>query len=633
MTHFQRPKQFGLWSSPLTAAEVAHTKKFTDVAWEADGQALVWREERGEVALLVCQSDPCDAPLELTPDINVRARVGYGGGDFSVGSDTIFLVSESGLYRQRLAGGAERLVPACANFASPVVSPDGKYLACVASWEEKDCLVLVSTSGLNWPVQLDSSAGFYMQPCWHPDGNTLAWIGWDAPNMPWDGTALYLAEMDVSRGTPQPKSIRIVAGDPTGDTAIFQPSFSPGGGFLAYVSDQMGWSNIHLLDLHTASTRILVQEEAEHAPPAWTQGLRTYDWSPDGKALFYIRSKNGLQTVLRQAVHAKRSVRIAGELSEYSAFRQIAVSPRTGELALIASSPCLPPRVITCNEQGQVRVRCRSGPETITPEYCSRPRSLHWKEGADGADCFGLYYAPLNPAFRDDGAPPAVVRVHGGPTGQYVAEYRFETQFFTSRGYAVLELNYRGSSGYGRDFLQLLHGNWGVRDVEDAYEAGRFLIRKKLADPRRLVIMGASAGGYTVLRTMISYPGFFRAGVCLYGVSNLLALARDTHRFERHYVTKLIGKLPEETDKYRRLSPLFSADRIKDPLALFHGEDDKIVPKAQSDRIAFNLALHGVPHLYRVYPGEGHGWRKPETITDFYQQLEAFLLDNVIFPA
>jgi dipeptidyl aminopeptidase/acylaminoacyl peptidase len=629
MTHYQRPKQYGSWSSPLTPGELAQARKFSDVGWEQGGQTLVWREERGESAVLVCQSDPCNASRDVTQDINIRARVGYGGGDFTVGSATVFFVSENGLYRQPLDGGSpDRLVPACADFASPALSPDGSCLACVCSWGERDCLVLASTSGLNWPVQLDSSTGFYMQPCWHPEGRMLAWVGWNEPNMPWDGTALYLAELDTGRGPLQAKSIRIVVGDPAGAIAIFQPSFSPDGRFLAYVSDETGWSNIHLLDLETGSTRLLVQEEAEHAVPAWAQGLRTYDWSGDGREVFYIRSKNGFQTVHRQRIRAKRPQKIAGELSAYSAFRQIAVSRSTGEMALIASSPCLSPRVITCNTRGQVRIRSRSGSERIM-EYCSQPRPVHLKTEYEGTDCFGLYYPPSNPAFRGDGLPPAVIRIHGGPTGQYVAEYRADTQFLTSRGYGVFELNYRGSSGYGRAFSQLLQGNWGIRDVEDVHEAGRYLIAQRLADPRRLIIMGASAGGYTVLRAMISYPGYFRAGVCLYGVSNLMALARDTHRFERHYLDRLVGKLPDEADKYRQLSPLFFADRIRDPLALFHGEEDKVVPRTQSDRIVFNLAQHGVPHLYRVYPGEGHGWRKPETIKDFYQQLETFLLEHV----
>jgi dienelactone hydrolase len=632
MTHFQRPLEYGLWSSPLTPCELAQARKFTDLAWDPDGAFLIWREERGGNAVLVCQSDPCNAPWDVTPDLNVRARVGYGGGDFAIGRETVFFVAEKGLYRQSFRSGtAERLVPGCANFASPAVSPDGSLLACVGSSAERDCLVLLSTSGLNWPVQLHGSSGFYMQPCWHPGGQMLAWVGWDQPNMPWDGTALYLAELDTERSTPQPRSIRIVAGDPTGSKAIFQPNFSPDGLYLAYVSDETGWSNLHLLDLTTGDSRVLVEEEADHGLPAWTQGLRTYDWSPDASALFFIRSKDGFQTVNRQAISSRRPRRIGGELADYSAFRQLAVSGRTGELALIASSPSLPPRMITCNSQGRVRIRCRSGPEHLTQEYYSTPRVQHWRR--QGIDRFGLYYPPLNPAFKGSGLPPAIIRVHGGPTGQYVAEYRCETQFFTSRGYAVLELNYRGSSGYGREYSQLLQGNWGIRDVEDAYEAGRFLIDRKLADPRRLVIMGASAGGFTVLRTMITYPGFFRAGICLYGISNLMALRRDTHRFECHYLENLVGKLPEEGEKYRRLSPLFSADRIRDPLALFHGEDDKIVPRTQSDRIVFKLALHGVPHLYRVYPGEGHGWRKPETIRDFYQQLDTFLLENVVFPA
>jgi dipeptidyl aminopeptidase/acylaminoacyl peptidase len=221
--------------------------------------------------------------------------------------------------------------------------------------------------------------------------------------------------------------------------------------------------------------------------------------------------------------------------------------------------------------------------------------------------------------------PPTIIKIHGGPTSHYSADYHGDTQFFTSRGFAVLELNYRGSSGYGRDYMESLRGQWGVLDVEDTRSAAQNLISEGLADPKRLVLMGGSAGGFTLLLSLIAHPGFFRAAVCRYGVSNLFTLATDTHKFERHYLDSLVGTLPKDEERFRKRSPVFSASNIQDPLAIFQGEMDKVVPKSQSDEIVASLSRRGVPHLYQVYPGEGHGWRKSETIQDYYTQVEDFL--------
>jgi len=223
------------------------------------------------------------------------------------------------------------------------------------------------------------------------------------------------------------------------------------------------------------------------------------------------------------------------------------------------------------------------------------------------------------------------VRIHGGPTDQATAAYGPATQFFVTRGYAVLEVNFRGSTGYGRAYMLALRDSWGVCDVEDAASAARYLGESGAADPARLVIYGGSSGGYTVLESLCRAPGTFRAGICLYGVSNLFALAADTHKFEARYLDLIVGPLPEAAERYRERSPIFHADLIRDPVAIFQGQEDRVVPPAQAEEIVAALRRRGVPHTYQLYPGEGHGWRRPETIEAFYAAVESFLRQHVIF--
>ena len=249
----------------------------------------------------------------------------------------------------------------------------------------------------------------------------------------------------------------------------------------------------------------------------------------------------------------------------------------------------------------------------------------------DGEPTFGLYYAPQNEAFEGIGLPPLVVLVHGGPTSQRVASFNGGAQFFTSRGYAVLDVNYRGSTGYGREFRNKLRGSWGVYDVQDSVSGVRALIDQKLVDPARIIIMGGSAGGFTVLKALEDYPGFFKAGICLYGVSNQFTFAAETHKFEAQYDDYLLGTLPQAAEIYRKRSPLFYVERIRDPMIIFQGEEDKVVPRAQSDEVVASLERRGIPHEYHLYPGEGHGFRKTETIEHMYKAIDKFLQQYVIY--
>jgi dipeptidyl aminopeptidase/acylaminoacyl peptidase len=491
-----------------------------------------------------------------------------------------------------------------------------------------------------------------MQPAWHPQATHIAYIAWNKPQMPWDGSWLKLAHLtEGPDGVPTVANIETLTGDE--HTSVFQPEFSPDGRTLAYVSDQTGWQQLYLYDLDTGTHTQLTDAEAEHGAPAWVQGERTYAWSHDGTALYFLRNQDTRWALWRCDVGNHKLRRITA-LDRYSHLAQISASPLRGEVALIVSAPTIPDRLITCeieheieaplperdgeatlqlviaDDQDEVWIRRRSRSEMLTAYY-SDAQAILWK-GHDGEDVYGLYFQPTNPEFESSGAPPLIVKVHGGPTSQTQAHFSPEAQFYTSRGFAFLEVNHRGSTGYGKVYRDKLLGTWGTYDVEDSASGAQYLVDKGLADGRRLVILGGSAGGYTVLQSLVSKPGFWRAGVCLYGISNQFTLALNFDwKFEAHYLDQMFGPLPDAEALYRERSPLFHADQIKDAIIVFQGEDDSVVPKAQADSIVAALKRRGVPHEYHVFAGEGHGWRKPETIERYYHLVLDFLKQYVIF--
>jgi len=642
-----QPLPYGLWPSPITPGSLAEGRRLSDLWWDDASETLVWLEGRSGKGVLVslrlgddAPSSPaaigttrsCDAPRDLTDELSVRARVGYGGGDMTVAGGHAYFVSEGRLYRQPLSHGPARpITPPGGEVASPAVSPDGRWVVYVYSTEGADGLAVVDVEGRLWPQKLAWGDDFYMQPAWHPDGRRLAWVSWNHPAMPWDATRLHLASLAVDgSGLPHVAEDRVVAGgDPAESVAVFQPSFSPDGRYLAYISDATGWDNLYLLDLETGAERALVAGDVDLGKPAWAQGMRAYGWAPDGATIYHERNERGVVRLWAVDV-ASGEARPVDALSEYTDVSQVAVS-RAGRVALIASASHIPTRIACYEPEGErVRVCARSETETVSPEVLSAPDPISW-ESEDGDQVHGLYYAPDATRFHAEGAPPLIVMVHGGPTGQARAGYASRDAFFTTRGYAVLEVNYRGSSGYGRRYRNLLRERWGVCDVEDAVGGARHLVRLGLADPERLVIMGGSAGGYTVLEALIQHPGLFRAGICLYGVTNLFTLASDTHKFEQRYLDSMVGPLPATCERYRERSPIFSADRVRDAVAVFQGEEDRVVPVAQAEEIVAALRRNGVPHEYHLYPGEGHGWRKSETIKAFYEAVLAFLKQYVLF--
>ncbi len=623
-----RTRPYGLWDSPLSPRNMASQLRISDVQWDSDGRTLVWLEGRAERGVLVCATiDDVDAARDLTVDHSVRARIGYGGGEFTVAGGNVYFVEQSGqLYRQSLSGGvAQAITPPFGYAAAPAVAPDGRWVLYVHSDGQYDCLAIVPANGTQWPQQLVTGHDFYMQPRWHPHGNRIAYVAWNHPQMPWDGTTLYLAHLS-DNVPPTIAHTEALAGGI--DIALMQPEFSPDGHWLAYISDASGWGQIYLYDLEQHTHQQFTDGDAEHGAPAWVQGLRTYGWSHDSQHIFFRRNEQGVARLYRQALAGGPAEPLIG-LEAYTWLEQPAIAPTSEAIALIASASTCPTRLIVTGTT-PTRILQRTATETIAPIELSTAQPVTW-ESSGGGPVYGMLYPPPSQQFVSAGRPPAIVKIHGGPTSQVCATYDAQAQFFTTRGYMVLVVNYRGSTGYGRAYQQALRGNWGVYDVEDAISAAHYLAAQGLADASKIVIMGGSAGGYTVLEALCQAPDVFAAGLCLYGVSNLFTLAADTHKFEAHYLDSLLGPLPTASAMYRERSPFFHAERLTCPIAIFQGADDQVVPRTQSDSIVESLRRRGVPHQYHVYEKEGHGWRKLETITAFYAAVEAFLRQYVLF--
>ncbi len=624
-------RPYGLWDSPITSEQLAMGVRLTDVRWDSDGETLIWMEERSDRGVLVAKRRGQGA-RDLTAELSVRARVGYGGGDFTVAQGIVYFVSNGKIYRQPLAAGAARpITPAFGEVAAPTVSPDGRWILFVHSDGVSDCLAICDTDGESWPQRIACDSDFYMQPCWHPDGDRIAWVSWDHPHMAWGESRLRMATLTTGgRALPTIEKDNCIVAKP--DVSVFQPQFSPDGTMLVFVSDESGFGNLAAYDLGTEQMQWLTSGDADISLPAWEQGERTYEFSHDGREVLYVARKGGRDLLRRHVLATGDDEDLGKHLAEYTHLAQISTSPTEDVIAVIAQATSIPARVVTCALRSGSRSRIHrfSATETTPADDLSIPETVTWRS-KDGEKVHGLFYTPTNAAFIGDGEPPAIVLVHGGPTSQYAMGFNAETQFFTSRGYAVLEVNYRGSSGYGRKYRKALDGEWGVIDVEDTVSGARFLADSTRADVRRLVIMGGSAGGFTVLRCLTEHPGLFCAAVCKYGVSDLFGLAMATHKLELHYLDSLVGELPQASDTYRERSPIFSADRITDPIAVFQGEDDRVVPKEQSDRIVASLRRRGIAHEYHLYPGEGHGWRKTDTIAAFYSDVERFLREHVLF--
>jgi dipeptidyl aminopeptidase/acylaminoacyl peptidase len=613
---------YGSWKSPITSdLIVAQSISLTDV--RLDGGTIYWLEGRPQEQgrNVVVRADG----QALTPaPFNVRTRVHeYGGGAWLVADGAIVFshFADSRLYRltdgpsvpQPLTPEPPR--PNGWRFADGVIDTARKRWIGVredhtGAGEAVNTIVAVDLDGAAGPGRvLASGHDFFSSPRHSPDGRKLMWLAWDHPNMPWNGTTLYLATLGAD-GLPAGEPV-VVAGGPA--ESIFQPEWSPDGR-IVFVSDRSGWWNFYTHDLATGETHPLLTMPAEFGVAQWVFGMATYGFAgPDRIVCSYQDGGLTRLAVLDLTTRGLKQID--------TPFTDIAQLRAEGDtVVFLGGSPRLPTSVVVLDlHTGTHRVLKQSTAildqaELRIADYLTTVQPVEFPT-ANGKTAFALFYPPHNPDHTAPAGerPPVVVKVHGGPTASASSTLSLRNQFWTSRGIAVLDVNYGGSSGFGREYRERLWGTWGVVDVEDCINGVKFLAAQGLADDKRAVITGGSAGGYTALAAL-AFHDFFAGGASHYGVSDVAALARDTHKFESRYLDWLIGPYPEKEALYRERSPLFHAGRVSKPVIFFQGDEDAVVPPNQTDAMVAALRRNGTKVGYFLFAGEQHGFRKAGNI-------------------
>ncbi len=633
---------YGSWRSPISSSLVASGQVALHELTYADG-AVYWAEGRstegGRSVVVRCDAD--GSIEDVTPGgYIVRSRVHeYGGGSYVVHGGVVYFSNDADqrLYRQEPGQQPLPITPEpdharALRYADGRVTPDGRSLVCVRerhrdAGEPVNELVVLPTDGSSEPRPIATGHDFFSTPRFSPDGRRLAWLSWDHPNMPWDGSELWIANVGPNGALAD---TRLVAGGP--DESIFQPEWSPDG-TLHYVSDRTGWWNLY----RDGQAEPLVEMEAEFGHPQWGFGMSRYAFL-DGGRIAAIFSRDGFGHL--GVIPAGGGNIDTLDLDYTSYERPHLVGDGRSRLWFVAGSPSQPPAVVLLDVAGvKTSVLKRSTDETPDPGYVSSPRAFDFPIG-DGATAHALHYAPANREYRgpEQERPPLIVICHGGPTGAASTHLDLELQYWTSRGFAVVDVNYRGSTGYGVAYRRRLDGAWGVADVEDCIDAALYLAVRGEVDRDRLVIRGSSAGGYTTL-CALAFHDVFAAGASYYGIGDAEALAVETHKFESRYCDRLIGPYPEARELYRSRSPVHFADRLSCPIILFQGLEDEVVPPAQAETMADALRRKGLPFAYVLFEGEQHGFRKAETVQRaldaelyFYSRVLGFDLPDPVAP-
>jgi len=606
------PAPFGSWPSPVTAELIAGaTIRLGQIALR--GSDVLWSEgrpqEQGRNVLVQRSPDGTLSDLNPAP-YNVRTRAHeYGGGAFVALPDGVVFshYDDQQLYRIDATGAPRQLsFEPDQRYADAVVDVQRQRLIAVREDHRAGAVDAVATLVA---IPLDGGAievlaqghDFFASPTLSPDGRRLAWLGWDHPNMPWDGNELWLAELEADGTLAAPR--RVAGG---ASESIFQPAWSPRGE-LHFVSDRSGWWNLYRE--RDGIVQPLHPMAAEFGVPQWAFGMSSYGFDARGRIvccyqqggvshLALLDPEGGAFETLPSPYCAIDGLRVG---ADFAVFLGASATEPSALLRLDLATRAF--EVLRLSSKAQLDAGSLSRAEAI--DFPT--------EGGLRAHAF--FYAPTNRAHRgpDGERPPLIVVSHGGPTSATDAAFKWSLQFWTSRGFAVVDVNYGGSSGYGRAYRERLNGQWGVVDVDDSINAARFLIARGDVDPQRVVIRGASAGGYTTL-CALTFRDFFKAGASHYGIGDLEALVRDTHKFESRYLDRLIGPYPQQRALYRERSPIHHTDRLARPMILLQGAEDKAVPPAQAQTMFDAVAAKGLPVAYLLFEGEQHGFRRAATI-------------------
>jgi dipeptidyl aminopeptidase/acylaminoacyl peptidase len=628
---------YGSWASPIDVELVAAASVgLAEVS--LDGDDVYWLEGRsaegGRRTLLRRGLDA--STVELTPaPFNVRNRVHeYGGASYVVDAGRIVAsnAADGRLYWLDEGMELDPITPEGPwRYADLRFDPVRERLYAVRETHDAERehdpllvvneLVTISLDGSDGPGRvLVSGPDFVAAPRPSPDGTRLAWIEWDLPDMPWDATRLRVADVAADGSLSEP---RTVAGGP--GVSVVQPGWSPGG-VLHAVSDETEWWNLYAfdgLDGTAGAGRNLAPMDAELGEPAWVFGISSYGFLADGSVVAVARAegtdsivrigRHGAVTHLDQPFTEVHSFRVDGD----GVIVAIGAGPRDGAILVRLDAAT-----------GEVRgVLARSLRGSVDAAYLPEPEPITFRTPS-GATARALYFAPTNPGFRgpDGELPPLIVESHGGPTGAAYSALSLDRAFFTSRGIAVVDVDYRGSSGYGRPYRDALKGQWGIADVEDCVAAAEFLVARGSVDGARLAIRGGSAGGYTTLASLTFRPEVFAAGISHFGIADLELIHNDGHKFESRYDEGLLAPWTEEGRRvFRERSPIHYLDRVRAPMLIFQGMDDRVVPPSQLDAMEAAFEPRGIPYVAMRFEGEGHGFRRADSRRATYEAEIAFL--------
>jgi dipeptidyl aminopeptidase/acylaminoacyl peptidase len=628
---------YGSWSSPITSdLIVASTIALSGIL--LDGADVYWLEGRPQEAgrSVIVRHAADGSSADVTPPsaggetaLSVRTRVHeYGGGSYLVSDQVVYFTNDADqrLYRQELGTVPVAITPAPARprglrYADGVMDRRRGRMIWVredhttTASEAVNTLVEIPLNGSQPQRVLQSGRDFYAAPRLNPDGSKLAWLEWNHPKMPWIGCELWVGEFadDSSVGRK-----RLLAGG--ADESIFQPEWSPDG-TLYFVSDRAQaslagrWWNLFRVsgDVLDETTRLepIYPLAAEFGRPQWQFRMSTFAFTSE-KELICSYEQDGVHRLMAVDLVSLQTRRIDTEFGNVSA-----VCASSQRVFFIGGSPTTPPAVVELDlASGRTRrLKCSTAQDLDGYRgYLSQPEPVKF-DTDNGLQAYGLFYPPKNADFSSPAGhlPPLIVHCHGGPTSAASSTLSWGTQYWTSRGFAILDVNYGGSTGYGREYRLRLQGNWGVVDVADCINGARYLAETQRVDPERWAISGASAGGYTTL-AVLTFRKEFKTGASYYGVSDLEALAKDTHKFESRYLDGLIGPYPQRRDVYIARSPVHSARLLSVPVAFFQGAEDRVVPPQQAEEMVEALRRRGVPFLYLLFDGEQHGFRRADNI-------------------
>jgi dipeptidyl aminopeptidase/acylaminoacyl peptidase len=630
---------YGSWKSPLTSDLIVSGSvglsqpvfDGADIYWvemrpaEGGRNVVVKRDEKGQV---------CDV---IPAGFNSRTRVHeYGGGDFVVNKGAVYFsnFSDQRLYVSRFSDGQPQAItpPGEMRYADSIIDAGRGRLICIRedhtkNGEPRNTIVSLSLDqNEDFGVVLIEGNDFYASPRLSPDGKHLAWQSWNHPNLPWDETELWLADFGPDDSL---ENIRLVASGP--NESILQPEWSPDGS-LYFVSDRNGWWNLYR---HEDGTTInLCEMKAEFALPQWLFGMSSYAFDSSNQIVCsYVQ--NGLSALATLEADSGRLRELRTNHTDISYVRAA-----NGRALLRAGSPTKVTAIVLIDlKSGEQEILRRANGVELDDGYLSNPEALEFPTERE-LSAHGFFYRPRNRDYvaPENELPPLIVKSHGGPTAAASSALSLSTQYWTSRGFAVLDVNYGGSTGYGRSYRERLDGNWGIVDVDDCVNGAKFLVDQGLVDPKRLIITGGSAGGYTTL-CALTFRRLFTAGASHYGVSDAEALARETHKFESRYLDRLFGPYPEQRQIYVARSPINFADQLSCPVIFFQGLEDKMVPPNQAEMMVEALKRKGIPVAYVAFPGEQHGFRQAKNIKRsldgelyFYSWVFGFELADEVEP-